>query len=259
MEISILGCGSMGSAMARALAKVHTLHLYDKNIDKARALADELNQTAYASSQQAVAHSQVIIVGVKPQIIEVAAQEIADHITQDHLVISVAAGIPVGLLEKLFGQVPIVRCMPNIACTYGEGMIGLVDTGSYSLDIIETVEDALEPLGKLLWLSEDHIEALTALSGSGLAFSLVMIESMVDAAVSMGMTAAQAMPIVLQMLKGCVTLLEKSGKAPGELKWQVTSPSGTTIAGIRALEQHGVRSGIMETFLAANDRAYELQ
>jgi pyrroline-5-carboxylate reductase len=105
---------------------------------------------------------------------------------------------------------------------------------------------------------EDKINALTALTGSGPAFFFAMVEAMVDAGIAMGFTAHTAQDLIYQMLQGSLTLLEKTSKHPGELKWQIVSPQGTTIAGLKTLEELAIRGGVMNTFLSAYDRANKL-
>jgi pyrroline-5-carboxylate reductase len=107
-------------------------------------------------------------------------------------------------------------------------------------------------------LKESQVDALTSLTASGPAFVFTMIEAMIDAGVLMGFQAKEAQDLILQMLQGCVTLLQQTERHPGELKWQIASPSGTTIAGIRVLEKENVRSGIIETFLATYQKTQEI-
>ena len=148
--------------------------------------------------------------------------------------------------------------MPNLALIYGEGVIGLSSDENIPQKNKEDLTKAFELLGKIHWLSEDKINALTALTGSGPAFFFVMVEAMVDAGIAMGFTAHTAQDLIYQMLQGSLTLLEKTSKHPGELKWQIASPQGTTIAGLKTLEELAIRGGIMNTFLSAYDRANKL-
>lgn len=118
--------------------------------------------------------------------------------------------------------------------------------------------EVFAPLGNLHWMAENKLDALTALTASGPAFVYVMIESIVEAAIAMGFNSSEAQGLVLEMLSGSIAMLRETRKHPGELKWQVTSPSGTTIEGLKVLERSGVRAGIIDTFLAAHERSKEL-
>ncbi len=145
--------------------------------------------------------------------------------------------------------------MPNLPLIYGEGVIGLCSDEKMIKEDRDILAKLFESLGKIYWLPESKINGLTALTGSGPAFFFSMVESMIDAGIAMGFAAKDAQSLVYQMLKGSLTLLERSEKHPGELKWQIASPQGTTIAGLKRLEELAVRGGIMNTFLAAYDRA----
>ena len=148
--------------------------------------------------------------------------------------------------------------MPNLPLVYGMGVIGLSSSNKIKNEDKEHLTKMFGSLGKIYWLPEEKIDALTALAGSGPAFFLVMVEAMIDAGIAMGFTAADAQGLIYQMLRGSLTLLEQTSKHPGELKWQIASPQGTTIAGLKRLEELALRGGIMNTFLAAYDRAKKL-
>jgi pyrroline-5-carboxylate reductase len=148
--------------------------------------------------------------------------------------------------------------MPNIAISQGQGVMGLTAQESLGASEREGLNKLFEPLGKIYWLPEEKFEALGVLAGSGPAFVFVMIEAMVEAGIALGFSAQQAQEMSCQTIQGALALLEKTGQHPGALKWQVTSPKGTTIAGIRALENKGLRSAILETFLATYARATQM-
>jgi pyrroline-5-carboxylate reductase len=167
------------------------------------------------------------------------------------------SGTTLNTLESFFSPSRIVRMMPNLPLIYGEGVIALCADDRKAEDK-DRLQKIFEVLGKVYWLPEEKMDALTALAGSGPAFFFVMVEAMIDSGIAMGFTAADSQKIVLQMLQGSLTLLEKTGKHPGELKWQVTSPQGTTIAGLKRLEELALRGGIINTFLATYERTRQL-
>ena len=148
--------------------------------------------------------------------------------------------------------------MPNLPAIYGEGVIGVSSNQDLCRETKESLLLLFQEIGKVYWIPEAKMDALTALSGSGPAFFYAMIEAMVDAGVSMGFSAHESLSLVEKMLSGSLTLLKESKKHPGELKWSIASPQGTTIAGIRKLEQLALRGSIIDTFHAAFERSKEL-
>lgn len=249
----------MGGSMAVQLAKHHNVALYDHFYHKASSLADEIGAEAPQDLASALQGTDLIIVAVKPSNLEELAKQFGDHATQDQILVSVVGSTPLSELEKLFGQLRIVRAMPNIACAYGKGVLGCVETGSVSEETKQKVETGLSSLGTIHWLPEHYIEALTAIAGSGPAFAFVIVEAMVDAGIAMGLPADLAKKLSCEMWEGAITLMRESGRGLSDLKWQVSSPGGVTIAGLQALESEGVRSGIINTLLATFEKSLEEQ
>lgn len=255
--MAIIGCGNMGSAFAQRLSSTHHLYFYDHNLDKAEKLEVKGYGKACHDAREAVSEAELIVLAVKPYNIKETANAIGKMLKKGQLVISLLSGTTLETLKGLFPKVHIVRMMPNLALIYGEGVIGLSADSDFPSKTKDEMTKTFGILGKTYWITEDKFNALTALTGSGPAFFFAMVEAMVDSGVAMGFTAPQAQELVYQMLQGSLTLLEKSSKHPAELKWQITSPRGTTIAGLKRLEEAAIRGGIMNTFLAAYDRANE--
>lgn len=253
--MAIIGCGNMGSAFAQRLSSTHKLYFYDHNLDKAEKLEMKGYGKACHDAKEAVSEAELVVLAVKPYNIKETANAIAKILKKGQLVISLLSGTTLETLKGLFPKVHIVRMMPNLALIYGEGVIGLSADSDFPQKTKEELTKTFGILGKTYWITEDKFNALTALTGSGPAFFFAMVEAMVDAGVAMGFTAPVAQDLVYQMVQGSVSLLEKSGRHPAELKWQITSPRGTTIAGLKRLEEAAIRGGIMNTFLAAYDRA----
>jgi len=259
MKICVIGCGAMGGSMAKELARHHQVNLYDHHPQKAISLAQEIGATSFEDILPAVQDSEIIIVAVKPIHLEEAAKQFAEHVTGDQIIFSVVGSTPLSVLEKYFGQLRIVRAMPNIACQHGKGVIGCVDAESVSAKTKSQVEEAISSLGAIHWVPEEQIEALTALAGSGPAFAFVILESMIDAGVAMGLNADLAKDLACEMWEGAVALVQQSGKSPSELKWIVSSPGGVTIAGLHQMEQDAVRAGVMNTLFATYKKSLEKQ
>lgn len=258
VNITIIGCGNMGSAFAECLSQKNQVFLYDHHSEKAKKLEEMGFGKAFSDIQKLVVNSYLIILAVKPKNIHEISHLLVNSLNQDQILISLLAGTPIKLIKELFPIPTVIRMMPNIAVKYGKGIVGAVSEGNCSEEKKNHLHTVFSQLGTVYWLPEDQINALTSLTGSGPAFFFVMIEAMIDAGVAMGLPAVEARNLVMGMLAGSLNLLEKSTLQPGELKQLIASPKGTTIAGLRKLEQLALRSAIIESFLAAFDRANEL-
>ncbi len=255
--MAIIGCGNMGSAFAQRLSTTHHLYFFDHHFEKAEKLDLKGYGKACREIKDAISGVELVILAVKPQNIREVGNTLGKILKKNQLIISLLSGTTMETLRSFFPKVYLVRMMPNLALIYGEGVIGLSSENSFPQEIKDDLTKVFGVFGKIYWLGEDKFNALTALTGSGPAFFFAMVEAMVDAGIAMGFTAPIAQDLVYQMLQGSLTLLEKSSKHPAELKWQITSPRGTTIAGLKRLEESAIRGGIMNTFLAAYDRANE--
>ena len=255
MQIAIIGCGNMGKALGQRLSQGNQLFFYDHHREKAEHLAKEGYGKACKDVSDALRPSEMILVAVKPQNLKQAAALIKNALRDNQVIVSLLAGTPISALRGHLPTAHIVRMMPNLALLHGEGVIGL---SSDETVWAEHLTKIFEPLGKVYWLPEEKMDALTALTGSGPAFFFTMVEAMIDAGIAMGFTVSDARGLVCQMLQGSLTLLEKTLMHPGDLKWQIASPQGTTIAGLRKLEELALRGGIMNTFLAAYEHGCKL-
>lgn len=248
----------MGTGLAQLLSPFHHILLYDRNWNWTQELAKQIKGEPYQHLSEAIDHAQLIFLSVKPQNLKEVTLLMNTHLRNDHIVVSLLAGTPLHILREYFTQPILVRMMPNLAMRDGVGIIGIVESLDFSTDFKTQMQELLAPLGFIYWLKEDQIDALTSLTSSGPAFVLTLIEAMIEAGIAMGFQAKDAQDLILQMLQGCLTMIHKTGKHPAELKWQIASPNGTTIAGLRILEKENVRSGLIETFLAAYQRAQEI-
>lgn len=258
MKISIIGCGNIGTGIAKHLTKEHQITLYDRDEKKTKECADLLGAKWVKNSSEAIEKAEVVILTVKPQNLVSVASEIANELTKTQVLISVLAGTPISRLKHYFKKPQILRIMPNLAIIKGKGVIGFAENAEISADLKKQLEVLFKPLGVVHWIPEDKFDALTALAASGPAFVCVMIEAMVDAAISMGISHEKGLEIVLQMLLGTITLLQDGKKHPAELKWMIATPGGTTIAGLRRMEDEKVRSGLTHAFLSAYEKALQL-
>lgn len=232
-NVALIGLGAMGQCLAKGLGASSTLSLYNRTADKSP-----------------IKDASLILVAVKPHDMKAALTEIAPYLTPRQLVVSVASNISLSTLKELLPSQPVLRIMPNTAVQIGKGIVGCVKDETLSKEHIALVEKTLSPLGSLYWLPENKIDALTALAGSAPAFAFIILESMIDAGIEMGLHYSEAKSLACDMWLGAASLLKNSNKSPSDLKWEVTSPKGVTIAGIRQLEQDRVRAGVMNALLA---------
>jgi len=258
MQIAIIGCGNMGKALAQRLSHTNQLFLYDNHIEKAKLLAQEGWGKACKEARDALRNAEMIILAVKPQNLKEAVASFKNSLQQHQVIVSLLAGTPVATLRQYFPTAQIIRMMPNLALIHGEAVIGLSSDENLKNEVKELLSKTCEVLGKIYWIPEEKMDALTALASSGPAFFFAMVEAMIDAGIAMGFAAKDAKGLVYQMLQGSLALLEKTDKPPGDLIRQIASPQGTTIAGLRKLEELALRGSIISTFLAAYERACTL-
>jgi len=259
MRITIIGCGNMGAALAARLSQEHQLFFYDHHIEKAEHLAQNGYGTAHKNIKEALQNAEIVILAIKPQNLKQAASLIKDNLQENQLVVSLLAGTLIETLQHYFSTNHIVRMMPNLAVIHGEGIIGLCSDEKIKNEDKEQLTKTFETLGKIYWLPEEKMDALTALTGSGPAFFFTIVEAMIDAGIAMGFTAKMSQGLIYQMLQGSLTLLEKTPQHPGELRWQIASPQGTTIAGLKKLEELAVRGSVINTFWAAYEHSSKMK
>jgi len=259
VKIAIIGCGVMGSAFASHFAKKHPVILCDHSFEKAKQLAIELGGEAVKTVIEAVQKAEMVVLAIKPKDLYEFARDTEKAFNKDHILVSILAGTSVDLLKKLIPSPLIIRAMPNLAFTCGKGVIGFVKTKEVSEEMQKKINELFFGLGLLPWLSEERLESLSALSGSGPAFVFLLIEAFIDGGVYLGFSGPEARDFVLQTMEGAIALLRESGKHPAELKGRITSPGGTTIAGIKVLEESGIRGVLMNTLIATFEKAKSLQ
>lgn len=260
-RIGFLGCGNMGSAMARAAAKrTNSLLLANRTPAKAEALAAELGGQA-ADNGQVARDCDLIFLGVKPQMMAGLLAELAPVFrerTDRFVLVTMAAGLSMEAIRSMAGGAyPVIRIMPNTPASIGEGMILYCSTGVESEEL-EAFCTLMAGAGALDELPEGLIDAGSALSGCGPAFVYLFIEALADGAVACGLPRQKAQQYAAQTLIGAAKLVLESGEHPGALKDAVCSPGGSTIQGVRALEQGRFRGTVMEAVIAAYQKTVDL-
>ncbi|MBQ6996753.1 MAG: pyrroline-5-carboxylate reductase [Oscillospiraceae bacterium] len=258
MKYGFLGCGNMGSALAKALSKTTTDLLLSDRSGKAAVLAAELG-CAYGTVAEAAACRRVFL-GVKPQMMADVLRPLQPALAAHKpLLISMAAGLTVARIEELAGcRLPVIRIMPNTPVAVGKGVIlyccnDLVDEATLA-DFLNDMQYA----GTLDALDEKLIDAACAVSGCGPAYVYMFIEAMADGAVASGLPREKALKYAAATLSGAAEMALVTQQPPQALKDAVCSPGGSTIAGVRALEERGFRGTVMDAIIAAYKRNVEL-
>jgi len=180
-------------------------------------------------------------------------------VTPDHLVLSIAAGIPIEFIQKRLGPgIPIVRAMPNTAALLREGAAAIAGGAHTTPEHMARADEILSATCRIVHLPEKHLDAVTGVSGTGPAYVFFLAESLIEAAVGVGLPRDVATELSVQTILGAARMLRETGKHPVELREEVTSPGGTTVAAMRVLERAGVRSAFLDAVRAATERSREL-
>ncbi|MGI6487680.1 MAG: pyrroline-5-carboxylate reductase [Syntrophomonadaceae bacterium] len=261
--LGIIGCGQMASALVAGLSKAG--HAFERvigfDIDRSRLelLGRDFALEGMASNREVAVQADLMVLAVKPDQVGTILNEIHDSLQGDELLVSIAAGITTDMLENSVGkELGVVRVMPNTPCLIGEGATAVAGGQFASADDRELVVKMFSTMGTAVLVPETYLDAVTAVSGSGPAYIYLVAEAMIDAGVDVGLPRALARSLVLQTMKGSVAMLEESGQHPAVLKDQVTSPGGTTIAGVRELEGNGLRRAFFRAVRQAWERSIEL-
>lgn len=262
--LAIIGTGRIGEALLRGLLRSGWIDR-DRIVctvrreERAEQLAEAHGIRAITDNREAIAAADVVLLAVKPQTILGLVAEVADAFHAGQTVISLAAGTRTSTIEELLpGDVPVVRVMTNTPVQVDEAM-SVVSPGGHATDAdLETAEDILRHVGRVVRLGEEHLDAVTALSGSGPAYFFLLAEAMIDAGILLGLPRDLSTELIVQTMVGSAKMLRDSGRHPVELREMVTSPGGTTIAAIRELESAGVRAAFLDAIEAAKDRGNQL-
>ena len=263
-RIAVLGTGRIGEALISGLLssgwrRPEDIIASSRRPERVVELAERYGIATTMDNVEAAAGAALVVVAVKPQDIEGLLGQIGPAISTEQTVLSVAAATPTAAIEgHLAAGVPVVRAMPNTPSTVHEGIAGLC-AGAHADDAHVTLaEEALAHLGSVVRVPERHMDAVTAVSGSGPAYFALLAEAMIEAGLLLGLSREISTQLVIQTMFGTAKQLRDEGLHPVELREMVTSPGGTTIAAIRELESAGVRAAFLNAIQAAMNRAREL-
>ena len=259
MKIGFIGGGNMAEAMIKGMTAqgMKDILVSEPTPEKREHLVMQYNVETTASNRDVTTACDMIILAVKPQIMEAVLSEIGDTITGDKTVMSIAAGITLTYLSSRLNTKKLIRVMPNTPALVQEGMSVMSLCECFSDTGLSTARDVLMSIGKVLTLPEKHMDAVTALSGSGPAFFALFVEAMTEGGTKMGLSEDDARTLAVQTAIGTAKLLD-TGMPPAQLREMVTSPGGTTAAGLKAFEERGFKDIITAAMEAAKNRSSEL-
>ncbi|MBE6099809.1 MAG: pyrroline-5-carboxylate reductase [Anaerovibrio sp.] len=264
MKIGFIGGGSMGEAilsgaLAKDLVSPKDVFVSEIREDRCKALKAEHGVNAVTDSDFVkTAGLDLLILAVKPQVVTEVMESLKDKVPAKMLIASIVAGLPIKTIEKYFPENPIIRIMPNTPLAVGEGMSAYARNEKASSQAAKGIRDILYACGQAVEVKETLLDAVTGLSGSGPAYGFLMIDALADGGVAAGLPRQTAILLAAQTLLGAAKMVVETGKHPDVLRDLVTSPAGTTIAGVRVMEQQGVRGALIDAVLAATERSKEL-
>ncbi|MEW6048367.1 MAG: pyrroline-5-carboxylate reductase [Bacillota bacterium] len=264
-RVAVIGSGAMGEAFIRGLLRGgfvtrDELVATDKSPERCAHIEQSYGVLVTADNAEALRSADTAVVAVKPQNIVEALRELAPAVEVGrHLVVSIAAGVPTAAIEKrLPPGTAVVRAMPNIAALVGQAATGLC-RGSFAHDShLKRAQKLFEAIGRAVVVPENLMDAVTGLSGSGPAYAYLVVEALADGGVAAGLSREAALFLAAQTLAGAARMVLDTGRHPAELRNWVTSPAGTTAAGLTVLESRGIRGALMEAVLAGTRRSREL-
>lgn len=263
-RVAVLGAGKIGGILLQALLKEKLLNAATTSAtvahpERARALADKLNIKVGTDNLAAVRKADIIFICVKPQVVVEVVKEIRSQVSPKQLIISVAASVPTSLIEgSLKGSVPVIRAMPNTPCVVDAGMTALCKGKFADEKHVELARSLFKVVGRTVVVDEKHMDAVTGLSASGPAFIYIILESLAEAGVKVGLPRDIATLLAAQTAMGAAKVVLDTGDHPALLKDAVTTPAGCTIDGILELEEGKLRVTLIKAVVKAAQRAKEL-
>ena len=263
-KIGFVGSGNMAEAIVKGA--IHAGLFSPKSIissdiqeHRRRLFKDSYGIKTVSDNCELVSSVDIVVLAVKPQNLKAILKEIAQGVDRSKLIISIAAGVPLAKIEEgLNRKSRVVRVMPNTPALIGEGAAALCVGSNATKDDLDITRNIFDVLGKTVVIDEKHMDAVTGLSGSGPAYVFLFIDALIDAGVNIGLDRNTARILSVQTVLGATKMLLETGEHPAVLKDRVTSPGGTTIAGLRVMETGNIRAVILDAIEAATKRSREL-
>ena len=260
-KITIIGAGKMGEAIIAGLLKSGTYRPHDIQIvevlaDRRKYIVQMYDVTAASTFDDAVQFGDLIVVAVKPNVVGEIAVQLSRSIIPEKIVISIAAGVTIKQIRThLPRNIPIIRVMPNLACSVNEAMIAACPSENTTIEEMNTATEVLGLLGKVVQLEEQYLNLATGLVGSGPAYLFVIIDALADAGVRLGLPKNVSIILAAQTTLGAAKIVIETGEHPAKLKDMVATPGGTTVEGLLALEQGKLRATLISAVTEAARRA----
>jgi pyrroline-5-carboxylate reductase len=263
-RVGLVGGGNMAEALIRGLLGTNLvpadlLAATDVRAERTAQLTRQFAITAHGDNVRLVREADVVILAVKPQIMATVLAEVAPAVTARHLLVSIAAGVSTASIRAALGKdARIIRVMPNTPALVLQGATAIARGPGLAAEDLGVAEEIFGAVGRVVVLDESLMDAVTGLSGSGPGYVALVVEALADGGVKMGLDRATAMTLATQTVLGAAQLLAETGMHPGALKDMVSSPGGTTIAGVSALEEGGLRPTLIRAVERATLRSREL-
>lgn len=263
-RIAVVGAGKLGETLLKGLLEAGVIDVAKVTVTAAHPPRLEHLQAKFGvkgtlSNHEAVADADLVILGVKPQTVPLVLAEIGGALSPSQLLISVAASVSIAFIEKqLAAAVPVIRAMPNTASQINKGMTGIAPGKNASAEQVRLAQFIFDAVGRTVVVDEKHMDAITGLSASGPAFIYIIIESLAEAGVKVGLPRDVATELAAQTIVGAGAMVLETGEHPAKLKDMVTTPAGSTIDGILELEDGGLRVTLIKAVVCATKRAKEL-
>jgi pyrroline-5-carboxylate reductase len=263
-KVVLIGGGNMGHALLRGILKAgltppENFTVVDIHEGKLASLQEEFGVNTATDAAGVLAGAEVVILAVKPYTLNDVLDGLSDSVESGQLFISIVAGVKGGYIcDRLGKDNPVVRCMPNIAAIVDAAASAICACGSATSEHLEVAETILGAVGEVVRVEEQHMDAVTGLSGSGPAYIYMVIEALCDGGVKMGLPRDVAMKLATQTVVGASQLVKESGEHPASLRDQVTTPGGTTIAAVHELEERGLRAMLISAVVTATEQSRAL-
>ena len=259
-KIIIVGAGNMGKSLMKGLiSSGHSdlsLSIYDQHVEKLEAFNTEPSVNVISDPKSLNLTDAVVVLCIKPHDLEEFGKAFADTLSQKSVIISILAGIKINKLKQVLGfNGPVIRTMPNIAALYGCAATAMCQNGQCSDNDRDVAEKIFKSVGEAYWTKESLMDTVTGLSGSGPAYIYMVIEALTEGGVKMGLPRELSASLSVQTVLGAATMVKESGVHPAILKDQVSTPGGTTISALHALEGHGLRSMFVDAVCIATERS----
>lgn len=260
--VGFIGCGNMGSAIIYGISRKNLFHVagYDHHADKLQKLQQDCGLSICESEEELVKKADIIVIAVKPYAVEELLKRIQALVTDEKIVISIAAGVSIAAIKK-YVSCPVTVVMPNTPAMVGEGCTALCfDDTTLSEPQKETVRKIFDCVGTSIILPEEKFAEFSSLIGSGPAFVFYMLEAMLEGAIRLGFKYDEAKQMLEQLFLGTTKLAQANEDIPhAKLRLNVCSPKGTTIAGMNSLDKNAVRGAVIDAIMATYDRNLELK